>query len=80
MGIFDDAKAYAGMVDLEADHLRGHGFDPAVCGGCPNRRDDVRGSPCELCGCPTMPGLFLDRLDAPPADCIRLDEHKDRSN
>lgn len=77
MGLFDDAKDYAQNLDPGADHMeRGFGFDPAVCQGCPKRMDDTRGKPCQLCGCPTTPGMLLDRLDAPPSDCIRLSEHQ----
>lgn len=79
MTIFDDARAYIDTVDPSAEHVeQGFGFDPDVCEGCPHRMDDVRGMPCDLCGCPTVSGLLLDMTGAPPADCIRLDQHEGR--
>lgn len=79
MTLFDDASQYAESIDLDAEHMRGHGFEPSVCEGCPKRLDNTRGKPCDFCGCPTVPGLLLDRLQAPPAQCIRLDQHARRS-
>lgn len=31
---------------------------------------------CSICGCPTADGLLMDRLNAPPEDCVRLPRHK----
>jgi hypothetical protein len=56
---------------------RGHGFDPSVCEGCPKRQTDTKGSPCSICGCPTEAGLLMDRLGMPPAECPRVEQHKD---
>lgn len=78
MSLFDDVMDYAGTVDPSEEKLIGHGFDPGVCLGCPHRMDDTRGAPCDLCGCPTVEGLLMDRLDAPPESCIRLEEHERR--
>lgn len=59
------------------EHLRGHGFDPEVCAGCP-QQVGILLKRCALCNCPTGRGLFMDRLDAPPASCIRLDAHENQ--
>jgi hypothetical protein len=61
------------------EQLTGHprvGFDPDVCEGCPERGGGVM-KKCGLCGCPTISNMPMDMLDAPPSDCLRIDQHKD---
>lgn len=77
--IFNDAQDYAETVDPSAEKMpKGFGFDPEACRGCPERMENTSGKPCNLCGCPTVPGLFMDLRQQPPADCLRLDEHESR--
>jgi len=79
MGLFDDAKEYLKTVDPTAEKMpRGYGFDSSVCNGCPNKRTETAGDPCSLCGCPTVPGLLMDRLGQPPRDCPRVERHKEK--
>ena len=58
----------------------GHGFDNACCEGCEHHEEkSMLGATykaCGLCGCPTRDGFPMDKLDAPPSDCPRLDCHK----
>lgn len=80
MGLFDDFNRYKELADFSADHMpTGFGFDPSVCEGCQYRDEGTIGRPCTLCGCPTMESLFLDMAQAPPADCVRLEQHRDIS-
>lgn len=60
------------MVDLSEDHLFGHGFDRSVCEGCPAKNGGMVDT-CGKCGCPLR---TLSAFSAPPASCIRLDQHE----
>lgn len=63
---------------------KGFGFDPDACEGCPHHEKRKKGKSflsksymaCGLCGCPTAPGMPMDRLGMPPEGCPRLDEHE----
>lgn len=63
--------------------LRGHGFEPSVCEGCPlQKQKGVKGvtvGTCGICGCPTRRKLLLDKFQSPPEGCIRLDQHARQS-
>jgi hypothetical protein len=75
MGAFDKIKqatSKVGDIDTSEGHEFGHGFDREVCEGCQHKQE---GTPetCGLCGCP----LFnLDKTDAPPSSCPKLDDHE----
>lgn len=62
------------MVDLGEDHEWGHGFDRRVCEGCPHKEEGGLMDKCGICGCPLG---NLDREEAPPTSCPRLDDHHD---
>jgi hypothetical protein len=62
-------------LDTSEDHLWGHGFDREVCEGCPHKTGDS----VERCGCCGCPLLSLDKTDAPPESCPRLDEHAEEA-
>lgn len=66
----------SGMVDVSESHLRGHGFDPKVCEGCPEHQTEKVGNPCGQCGCPTTSVSPMNFLSAPPESCLRLDQHE----
>lgn len=57
-----------------ADKAWGHGFDPDVCEGCPEKEEGRLFSKCGICGCPLS---NLSNEEAPPSTCLRLDEHYD---
>lgn len=85
MGLRDDIRdkmggAKEGATDsvAEATGKEKTGFDPEVCVGCPKRQQGPMKS-CGLCGCPTLPGLLLDKLQMTPEDCVRQSEHERRS-
>jgi len=72
MSLFDDLRDAVGNVDTSEDHVWGHGFDRSVCEGCPHNTGG-KVPTCDLCGCP----LFnLDKTNAPPERCPRLDGHE----
>lgn len=75
MGLLDTVRDRLDMIDTTEEHLHGHGFDPAACGGGEYRDTSQPDKPCTLCGCPTTPLAPMDLGDAPPASCARLDEH-----
>lgn len=78
MGLFDDVDAYTdGLSNNSGKMPKGYGFNPEVCVGCEYRRTDAKGSPCGLCGCPTLENFPMDLLGMPPEDCIRLERHKE---
>lgn len=70
---FDSIREKISDLDTSESHEWGHGFDRSVCDGCPHRKGGKLPT-CGLCGCP----LFnLDKTDAPPSSCPRLDAHSD---
>lgn len=72
MGVFDEISKKLGDVDTSENHLWGHGFNRSACEGCPHNTGG-KVPTCGLCGCP----LFnLDKTNAPPESCIRLDQHE----
>lgn len=79
MGLFDDIETYKDSLDGNAEKMpKGFGFDPDACNGCQFRQTEAKGSPCGLCGCPTVSGFPMDMLGMPPADCPRLDQHEEK--
>lgn len=77
MNRFNEVKD---RVSEAVSDVTGHpkvGFDPEVCLGCPQRGDGPL-KPCNLCGCPTIEGMIMDRTGRPPGDCVRLEEHRQR--
>lgn len=62
--------------DFTEPHLRGHGFDPDVCEGCPHHETDGMMNSCGKCGCPTNAAGPMNLLSAPPESCVRLPEHE----
>jgi hypothetical protein len=76
MGLFD----FIEDIDVSEDHLWGHGFDSDTCYGdgngytskCPHLKEGGVDS-CGCCGCPIF---NLDKADAPPESCPRLDGHE----
>lgn len=72
MGVFDEISKKLGDVDTSENHLWGHGFNRSACEGCPHNTGG-KVPTCGLCGCP----LFnLDKTNAPPESCIRLNQHE----
>lgn len=72
MDVFDEISKKLGDVDTSEGHLWGHGFDRSVCEGCPHNTGG-KVPTCDLCGCP----LFnLDKTNAPPESCVRLENHR----
>lgn len=66
------------MVDMDADHEYGYGFDRSACEGCPKNTGGAIPR-CGICGCP-LATLAKVQGGSPPSECIRLQRHKGHMN
>lgn len=78
MGLFDaisDTIENVTGANIDESHEWGNGFDPDVCRGCPFEGQVLRGAAigCQKCGCPHY---SLEKSQAPPSSCPRLEHHR----